>query len=303
LEIALNLARFLKKCFTDRAAAAASAKLVLRQFYGQLYWTLWPDQPLTYRLPKGGKLLLTRGHSFTHCFWPGVERYEPDVREALHYLLKPGQTFVDCGANVGYFSVMALGLVGPTGSVVSVEANPTTFELLRANLAANGRGAPVHRALTSDSGEIEIFVSDAGDVYSSLKKGGLVTGASVKSHRVRGQSLDSLVSDLKLDRVDVVKIDIEGAEMDVLRSAEVVMREFRPAFVVEYGVNTWPAFGATAEEFRALAAERDYEIKLYDPETDRPVDPGSEAWASGYINFLLLPREMMDRQSRRPSSL
>src|SRR5207253_4151635 len=103
--------------------------------------------PLRYRLPGGGLLLLEAGHSFTYCFWPGVDQYEPDVRAALRHFLKPGSVFLDCGANIGYFSVLAGGLVGPTGRVISVEANPVTLQRLQRNLAVNGFGTAVHCAL------------------------------------------------------------------------------------------------------------------------------------------------------------
>src|SRR6266540_956801 len=136
----MNLVRFLKKCLNDRPAAWRSAKLVVRSLYGQLHWSLHPNAPIRYRIPSGGLLLLERGHSFTHSFWPAVDSYEPDVRAALTHFLKPGDTFVDCGANIGYFSVMAGHLVGRRGQVVAIEANPVTRTFLSRNLQLNGFG-------------------------------------------------------------------------------------------------------------------------------------------------------------------
>jgi FkbM family methyltransferase len=290
----MNLARFVKKCLTDPLAALVSAKLVVRSAYGFIYWKFRPGVPLIYHVPTGGRLRLTPGHSFTHAFWPGVDKYEPDVREALRYLLRPGHTFIDCGANIGYFSVMALGLVGPTGRVVAVEANPVTFELLRRNIELNGRGTPVHCAVTSHDGDVEIFVSDMGDVYSSLKVGGLVTGDTVHSHKVPGKTLDAVVATQKLDRVDVVKIDIEGAEMDALRSAPKLMAEQRPVFVVEYGTNTWPTFEATANDLLRLAGERGYRVRSFDPVARALVEPPPGTWESAYTNVLLVPNDAIN---------
>src|SRR6266446_1618018 len=145
----MNPIRFLKKCLFDRSAAWLSAKLVFRSFYGQAYWALRPASPLRYRVPSGGVLLLERGHSFTCCFWPAVDNYEPDVRAALLRFLKPDDTFLDCGANIGYFSVLAGGVVGSGGRVVAIEANPVTYRLLERNLKVNGWGVAVHCALTA----------------------------------------------------------------------------------------------------------------------------------------------------------
>lgn len=129
----MDFRRFIKKCLTDPPAAWRSMKLVGRSFYGQCYWKLNPKRPLLHRLQNGGILLLEPEHSFTYCFYPGVDAYEPDVRMALQFLLKPGNTFIDCGANVGYFSVQAAQLVGNAGKVISIEANPLTYSLLERN--------------------------------------------------------------------------------------------------------------------------------------------------------------------------
>src|SRR5215467_8450810 len=118
----MNIIRFLNKCVTNRPAAWRSAKLVVRSICGQLHWMVRPDAAVRYRIPSGGVLLLERKHSFTHCFWPDVDQYEPDVRAALLHFLKPGDVFLDCGANIGYFSVLAGHLVGPEGQVIAIEA-------------------------------------------------------------------------------------------------------------------------------------------------------------------------------------
>jgi FkbM family methyltransferase len=287
----MNFIRFLKKCVMDRPAAWSSARLVMRSIYGQLHWALRPNVPICYRIPSGGVVLLERSHSFTHAFWPGVDQYEPDVRAALLHFLKPGDTVLDCGANIGYFSVLAGHLVGPRGQVVAIEANPVTQPLLDRNLRLNGFGKIVCCALASSAGELELFVPRAGDVYSSLRTGGLVTGPNIKRFRVHGCTLDDVVSSLGLQRVDLIKIDIEGAELDALRSAQRVMCELRPMILCEYGINTWPAFGACKDDLILMLKKRNYRVGIFDPATKR-VNPASESvWTSGYANLVLVPSE------------
>src|SRR5205807_5464610 len=63
--------------------------------------------------------------------------WEPNLTAWLARTLRPGDVFVDVGANIGYFSVLAAGLVGPAGAVVAVEPSPTAFGMLVANLARN----------------------------------------------------------------------------------------------------------------------------------------------------------------------
>lgn len=285
----MNLWRFLKKCATDQPAALRSAKIVARLYYGRWYWRLRAQSPLAYRLPTGGVLLLEPNHSFTDCFWPDVDHYEPDVRAILAHLLKPGDTFIDCGANVGYFSVQAGALVGASGTVVSIEANPETFKLLKRNLEANRIGVPLHCALTSEGGEVELFMPNDWDVYSSLRRGGLVQGDQVRSFKVRGRGLDEVVQELGLKNVKLVKIDVEGGELDVLSSATDLLGNLRPYFIVEYGMNTWPSFGVTADDLKNLAARYRYGLRLFDPVSKRLAAVGDEIWQSGYVNIVLVP--------------
>lgn len=288
----MNILRFIKKVFTDPPAAWISTKLVARSFYGQWYWYLNPNKPLVHYLPNGGFLLLEPKHSFTHCFYPGVDQYEPDVRAALQYFLKLGNVFIDCGANIGYFSVLANSIVGATGKVVSIEANPVTFTLLEANLKANSFGVPVHCALTSASGEVELFMpTEGGDVYSSLRKGGLVVGKSIQSFKVLGRTLDNVVEELSLLRVDVVKIDIEGAELDVLKSANHLLSNFRPIVITEYGTNTWPKFGSTPEDLKILAQLHSYQLRTFDLNNKHLIPVTESTWLSGYANIILVPEE------------
>lgn len=287
----MNLLRFLKKCVTDTPAALSSARVVARDCYGRCYWSLKPGAPLAYRLPTGGTLLLEHKHAFTTIFWPDVERYEPDVRTFLQCALRPGDTFIDCGANVGYFSVQAGALVGSGGQVISIEANPRTFKLLERNLRANHFGIPVECALTSQRGEVELFMPRDWDVYSSLRAGGLVEGHADQSFKVAARTLDEVVHELGLRQVNVVKIDIEGGELDALRSAPKLLADFRPVIVTEYGVNTWASFGATHGELQALARQFNYSLRLFDPLTRQLAPVGDEVWQRTFANVLMLPDE------------
>lgn len=285
----MNFVRFIGKVLTSQASAWRSVKLVSRSAYGRLYWRLYPTAPLRYALSTGGTLWLEPSHSFTTCFWPAVDQYEPDVRAALLHFLKPGATFVDCGANVGYFSVMAQQIVGSRGLVVSIEANPATFSLLERNLACNGDAIAINCALMSHAAETQLFVPREGDVYSSLRKGGLVGGEGVQTIRVTGRTLDQVAASLQLRRLDLLKVDIEGGELDVLRSATRVIRDLRPVVVCEYGTNTWPAFGATAEQLTILMREHDYSIGTYDVSRQVVVPAGPQVWNSAYANLVLMP--------------
>src|ERR1041385_7694060 len=120
LRFVMNLRRFSRNCLTDRPSAMRSMRMITRHYYGKLYWAIRPHSPLPFHLPHGGMLLLEPRHAFTGVFWPDVERYEPDICAFLRAVLKPVATFIDCGANVGFFSIQAGALVGKKGRVISI---------------------------------------------------------------------------------------------------------------------------------------------------------------------------------------
>lgn len=290
----MNPARFLRKCLTDPPAAWRSLKLVGRSLYGSAFWTISPKAPLRWRLSGGGRLWLHPAHSFTHCFWPAVDGYEPDVRTFIESYLRPGQTFIDCGANVGYFSVLAGRLVGQAGRVLAVEANPTTFRLLSDNLRLNSLPEGIHCALTNEPGDVTLHMSrTGGDVYSSLRPEGINRGQDVESFVVPGRTLDDVLLERKVDQADMVKIDIEGAELDVLRSAPRLMEKHRPLIICEYGTNTWPSFGASSEQLLTLLKSRRYAVGVFDAAAKRVVPPEADLWESGYANLILVPEERL----------
>jgi FkbM family methyltransferase len=130
-----------------------------------------------------------------------------------------GYDVIDVGSNIGLFSVKAAREVGPEGKVISIEPHPVAFELLRHNIQVNGlkNVTPIPVALGSRQDEAPLLFSrgsTVGTFYDSI----LHSQDNARTV-VRIVTLDSLVAELKLERVDFLKIDVEGAEMDVLEGA------------------------------------------------------------------------------------
>jgi FkbM family methyltransferase len=143
--------------------------------------------------------------------------WEADVVRLLEATLRPGGTFVDVGANVGFHSVVAALLVGPSGRVVAVEPEPESAAILRANLWRHRCGnALVHEVAASDrAGTVHLSPDPEGRSGSSLSASG------IEAKAVR---LDDVLADA---RIGVLKVDVEGAEPLVLRGAEETIRRSR----------------------------------------------------------------------------
>ena len=147
-------------------------------------------------------------------------RYEPQETALLQRSLQRGMTFVDVGANWGYFTLAAAHLVGPTGRVVSVEADPAACDALRANCHRNSLHwvAVLEMAASDRSGELWLQPYDAA--ASESGNYGLTATTTVieraQPRRVTARALDDAIDELNIDRIDLLKMDIEGGEARAL---------------------------------------------------------------------------------------
>jgi FkbM family methyltransferase len=144
--------------------------------------------------------------------------WETHVTGWLQHTLRPGQVFVDVGANVGYFTLLGGQLVGPSGRVVAVEAHPRLAELLRRNVVMNGLYGYVttwHRAAWSSPTTLQLHQRLNFSGASSLGAIGQEAldrlGDTEEMVEVLAVPVDQLLDGLP--RVDVLKMDIEGAEL------------------------------------------------------------------------------------------
>ena len=146
--------------------------------------------------------------------------YEPEQTREFERALRPGDTVLDVGAHAGYYSLLSSLLVGDSGAVWAFEPNPRNFRSLRANLELNGcRNARAVQLAVSDRTGEACFEAGSGSGTGHLSAGG--------SLPVRTVSLDEFCAERGI-RPAAVKIDVEGAELDVLAGAKRVLGESRP---------------------------------------------------------------------------
>lgn len=171
--------------------------------------------------------------------------YEPPVTRVVQRLARRGGTIIDAGANWGYFSLLAASAVGDQGSVIALEPDPRHFERLTRNIAMN-RFAQI-TALQIAAASRHGMVALAGYPDAAENRGVsriAATGTMAQRFDVPCATIDQLTASRA--RVDVVKIDIEGAEMDALggmregltaaRYASIVL-ELHPAWLRERGID------------------------------------------------------------------
>lgn len=161
-------------------------------------------------------------------------RYEPHGTKLFLESLSPGMTVVDCGANIGIYTCLASGAVGPAGKVYAFEPEPRNFacltETIRLNRLENVQAERL--ALSDRNGETSLFLSD-------INMGDHRLGASDETRpsvRVSTRTLDSYWN-LMVPQVDVIKMDVQGAEGLVLKGmTETIERSKKLKIFMEF----WP---------------------------------------------------------------
>jgi FkbM family methyltransferase len=150
--------------------------------------------------------------------------YEPKMVEVLHKYLRPGSVFIDLGANEAYFSVIASRIVGPRGIVIAVEPQSRLQGVIRANLTVNTcyNVRVIQAVVSSQTGIARLQLS------SELNNGGSSlfrsTRCPVHTEEVQSFTLAEFLSRTGIERCDLMKVDIEGAEHDVFMTAKGILR-------------------------------------------------------------------------------
>jgi len=224
--------------------------------------------------------------------------YEPNTLCVLRRLLRSGDTFIDVGANTGVISLVASTWVGPTGRVYSFEPSLREHEQLRRNLALNAttNASPFNQAMAAGSGTATLRV--AAPSHAGLNTiGREFPYAGVETdhlEQVETIALDGFVDQQRVPRIAAIKLDVEGAESAVLHGAQRVLREHRPALIIEIFSRSLEAHGASREAVGRLLRAADYRIYSID-DVDANVHAIDTLTVVDEQNVVALPAEQDGR--------
>lgn len=221
--------------------------------------------PMQVMLPAGTDLYLL-----------GAKSDDSEVRLArlLMRHLKPGDTFIDVGGHFGYFTLLASRLVGPAGRVVAFEASRNTYAVLVENVRKQPNVTAHHLALSDQHETISFFEFPV--LYNEFNSMDVDQFRNEKWFaKFPPQRIDVLATRLD-DMVErdnlqpaIIKIDVEGAELKVIRGAAGILRHQRPLVVMEYLA---PARHNTAHR-QAAALLNELGYASYAPAPDGQLDP------------------------------
>ncbi len=169
------------------------------------------------------------------------------------FIPQPGQVVVDVGAHQGIFSMRAAARVGGTGRVVSIEPSPRNQDILERNIAVNGFAhATLVRAAANDAeGDVVLYQHPLGSAGNSI----IVQEEGSVPVTVRGRTLDGILAELGISRVDLLKIDVEFAGLAVLQGAAAALAR-GPRIVMEVEGGAGPI-----DAVRRFLEDRGYRVR------------------------------------------
>lgn len=191
-------------------------------------------------------------------YWRGAHDWAPIF--VLEKYLKKGDTFIDVGANQGEYSLWAARKVGTNGKVISFEPMPQLFGQLTENIRLNEPFQqtilPVKLGLSDEKGEVPLYASEDSNegtntIYTTDK-------FSIELGKIQLDTLDEQVKKLKIGQVDFLKIDVEGAELQVLKGAINTLKDHRPLLLLEINKDACIAGGYLPEDILELLKPYNY---------------------------------------------
>jgi FkbM family methyltransferase len=196
--------------------------------------------------------------------------FEPTQMAFLAATVKEGMTFLDVGANFGLYTLLASRLVGKSGRVIAVEPSSREFAHLSGNVALNGltNVSLLNCAATDRSGEAELILAGtAQSGHNTLGAFGYPSVSSAGNERVRTTTMDSMVAESGVSRIDCIKMDIEGAELLALRGSTGILEKFRPTILLELSDRTLRGQNCSSGDVLEFFQEHDYAVFDFDDAT------------------------------------
>jgi FkbM family methyltransferase len=165
------------------------------------------------------------------AFHLAIDRtYEPETLSMITQHLRPGDVFVDVGANIGVFTLPAAKCVGDNGRVIAAEASGEVFHYLKRNVEANNahQVTPLNCAICDFTGVVPFYPAPR-EKFGMGSLGAQFDGTPIE---VRAATLDSVVQEAGIENVALIKVDVEGFEAHVFKGAGKVLTGKRPPLVL-----------------------------------------------------------------------
>ena len=208
-----------------------------------------------------GRRMLLRLDDLVQCTMAHAGEWEGPIFAAVRDRVKPGDLVLDVGGHVGYSALLFADWVGPSGKVIVFEPLPAHAERIEANVALNefnGRVEVVRAAVSDRAGVVEFQPSS----FLNTGMGAISPGKG--KLRVPTINLDDWLDERAVDRVGLLKLDIEGAEILALRGLARTLRDKRiETILMEVHPDQLPTFGSSVSETLSILSHAGYRTAFW----------------------------------------
>ncbi|MBI4598371.1 MAG: FkbM family methyltransferase [Candidatus Omnitrophica bacterium] len=210
--------------------------------------------------------------------------YEPNEFAWLRRILEPGMTVIDVGAHFGLYTLCAARAVGERGVVIAIEPSQREVERLKRNLDLNSVRNVRVRAEALHNTECEVSLAVAAEGHSGRNTLGEFADEDtwcLRREARQARRLDAVVQEERLSSVDLIKMDVEGAELFVLHGALDTLLRFRPTLMIELSDRSLQHQSATSRQVLEFLEGLGYRIFQFDTRTGALVPCRQERWHEG----------------------
>ena len=233
---------------------------------------------------RGPEIELLPGQFGSMVTWLfGID--EPREMAWFRRFAPSGGVVIDVGANIGQYTLIAAQIAGPSGRIFAFEPDPVNAATLERSIRRNrfdDRVELLRVAVAAKAGKAA-FVVQSDRTRSGLCAHGTTDDGRMKAIHVRTLALDDFLEERGLDRLDFLKIDVEGADLDVLRGAERTIRRLQPALMVEYEPEWLRAYGERPEALLEFVERLGYTYRFVNSRGVFPCAPTSAGARGGNL--------------------
>jgi FkbM family methyltransferase len=259
LSVFPRLNRFLARPDVKENFIKASAKRLL----WRLHWVT-TKRPYVIPFKSNLKISIPKTGSGSLIYYQGYS--ERETADFMMRFLRPGMTLIDIGAHIGEYTLLAAHAVGESGQVHGFEPQPGIFPILRDNVQMNRlRNVTLNcKAVSNSIGEVEFEVFSEPSISSIRKQ--VASASAEQLVKVATISLDVYWSQQDA-KIDLIKVDVEGAEKLVFEGAEGLMSlpaSTAPVWLFEYSPSAYAGFGYLASDLLNLLSRHNYQVWQYE---------------------------------------
>lgn len=243
----------------------------LVDLYKKIYAGTAPNQEVRVRIPLNSRLLISTKNPRLGLSLRTSGEFEAKQTKLFLKAVKPGDIVFDIGANVGYYTVLASKKVGRRGKVFAFEPDPHNLTFLQKNQQINNcQNVEIIEKAVADKDGKSYFLQDTSNPGESrLSNKGEITVETI--------TLDTFISQKKIKKVDVIKIDIEGAEIQALKGGREFLKNSKNIKIfIECNQTKLKESKKTVDELIKKILSLKFEIKEIINESERKIYPFTE---------------------------